>query len=43
MRGIFLFTHGEEKIYDSTKNSLANLQVYLDQAKVTFAKPINTK
>lgn len=42
MRGIFLLTDGEEKIYDSTKNSLANLQVYIDQAKGLRAESINT-
>jgi hypothetical protein len=42
MRGIFLLTNGEEKIFDSTKKSLANLQVYLDQAKVVRANSINT-
>lgn len=43
MRGIFLHTHGEEKIYDLTKKSLANLQLYLDEVKGLRAESINTK
>ena len=34
---------GEEKIYGSSKKSLANLQVYIDQSKGLRAESINTK